>query len=58
MHTSHVQSHSRPLAVLLGGSGQARSMPRSPAVPALLKPRPLQSERVALSNEHRRVGGN
>ena len=55
MHTSHVQSHSRPLAVLLGGSGQARSMPRSPAVPALLKPRSLQSERIVLSTEHRRV---
>ena len=31
---------SRPLAVLLGGSGHARPAPRPSALPALLRPRP------------------
>lgn len=41
----------RPVAVLLGGSGHARLAPRSPAVPALLKPLPIVSGRAGSASE-------
>lgn len=41
----------RPVAVLLGGSGHARPAPRSPAVPALLKPLPIVSGRAGSASE-------
>jgi hypothetical protein len=47
---------SRPVAVLLGGSGYARPPLRMPTVPALLKPRPTVPERSGCASEYRAVG--
>lgn len=41
MFATSVTQTSRPVAVLLGGSGYARPAPRMLAVPALLKPLPI-----------------
>ena len=41
MFAISVTKTSRPVAVLLGGSGYARRATRTPAVPALLKPPPI-----------------
>ena len=46
----------RPVAVLLGGSGHARPAPRSPIVPALLKPLPIVSGRSGSAVEPQTVG--
>jgi hypothetical protein len=43
-----VTRESRPVAVLLGGSGYARPPLRMPTVPALLKPRPNRPRTVWL----------
>jgi hypothetical protein len=48
---------SPPVAVLLGGSGHARPAPRTPAVPALLRPRPTSPERSGGAFESRAAGG-
>lgn len=47
---------SRPVAVLLGGSGYAQTTPRMPIVPALLKPLPIVSERTGNASEPRTQG--
>ena len=46
---------SRPIAVLLGGTGYARPSRRMPNVPALLKPPPV-AERTGSASEPRAVG--
>lgn len=51
-----VTQTSRPLAVLLGGTGYARPSQRMPTVPALLKPPPTQSERTGSASELRAAG--
>lgn len=48
---------SRPVAVLLGGSGHARPAPRTQAVPALLRPRPIAPEHSRRGSESRAAGG-
>ncbi len=48
---------SRPVAVLLGGSGHARPAPRTPAVPALLRPRPTVPSHSRRGSESRAAGG-
>jgi len=48
---------SRPVAVLLGGSGHARPAPRTQAVPELLRPRPIAPERSGRASEFRAAGG-
>lgn len=48
---------SRPVAVLLGGSGRPRPTLRTSTVPALLKPRPPASRRSARCSEQRGIGG-
>lgn len=52
-----VTRESRPVAVLLGGSGHARPAPRTQAVPALLRPRPIAPERSGRASEFRAAGG-
>jgi hypothetical protein len=47
---------SRPVAVLLGGSGHPRPSLRMPTVPALLKPRPTVPGRSGGASEYRAVG--
>ena len=47
---------SRPVAVLLGGSGYARPSLRMPTVPALLKPRPTVPGRSGCAYESRAAG--
>jgi len=47
---------SRPVAVLLGGSGYARPSQRMPTVPALLKPRPTVPGRSGCAYESRAAG--
>ena len=47
---------SRPVAVLLGGSGYARPATRTPAVPALLKPPPIIPGRSGSVSEPPAVG--
>lgn len=47
---------SRPVAVLLGGSGYARPSLRMPIVPALLKPRPTVPGRSGGASEYRAAG--
>ena len=47
---------SRPVAVLLGGSGYAQPSQRMPTVPALLKPRPTVPERSGCASEYRAAG--
>jgi hypothetical protein len=48
---------SRPVAVLLGGSGHAQPAPRTPAVPALLRPRSIAPEHSRRGSESRAAGG-
>lgn len=52
-----VPKESRPVAVLLGGSGHARPAPRTPAVPALLRPRPTATEHSGRASESRAPAG-
>lgn len=47
---------SRPVAVLLGGSGHPRPSQRIPTVPALLKPRPAVPGRSGCASEYRAAG--
>ena len=56
MFATSVTKTSRPVAVLLGGSGYARPAPRTPAVPALLKPPPIVSGRTDCASEPHAVG--
>ena len=51
-----VTRESRPVAVLLGGSGYARPSQRMPTVPALLKPRPTVPGRSGCASEYRAAG--
>jgi len=48
---------SRPVAVLLGGSGFARPSMRLPTVPALLKPLPTVFGRPGSASEFHATGG-
>ena len=52
-----VTKESRPVAVLLGGSGYARPSMRMPTVPALLKPLPTVFGRSGCASEYRASGG-
>jgi hypothetical protein len=52
-----VTKESRPVAVLLGGSGYARPSMRMPTVPALLKPLPTVFGRAGCASEYRASGG-
>ena len=53
-----VMRESRPVAVLLGGSGHARTPTvRTPAVPALLKLQPNAPWRSGCASESRAAGG-
>ena len=53
-----VTRESRPVAVLLGGSGHARTPAvRTPAVPALLKLQPNAHGRSGYASEYRASGG-
>jgi len=53
-----VTRESRPVAVLLGGSGHARTPAvRTPAVPALLKVPPNAPWRSGCASEYRAAGG-
>lgn len=56
MFATPVTKTSRPVAVLLGGSGYARPATRTPAVPALLKPPPIISGRPGSVSEPPAVG--
>ena len=47
---------SRPVAVLLGGSGYARPSLRTPAIPALLKPLPIIPGRSGGASEPHAMG--
>lgn len=47
---------SRPVAVLLGGSGYARPSLCMPTVPALLKPRATVPGRSGCASEYRAAG--
>ncbi len=52
-----VTRESRPVAVLLGGSGHARTPPvRTPAVPALLRLQPPAPGRAGCVSEYRASG--
>ena len=52
-----VNRDSRPVGVLLGGSGLARmSALRAPVVPALLKPLPCALARSGMAREQRIAG--
>lgn len=51
-----VTKESRPVAVLLGGSGYARPSMRIPTVPALLKPLPTVFGRAGSASEYRAKG--
>ena len=57
MFAIRVTRASRPVAVLLGGSGHARPAPRTPAVPALLRPRPTVPSHSRRGSESRAAGG-
>ena len=52
-----VTKESRPVAVLLGGSGYARPSMRMPTVPALLKLQPNAPGRSGCASEYRASGG-
>lgn len=53
-----VTRESRPVAVLLGGSGHVRTPTvRTPAVPALLKLPPNAPWRSGCASEYRAAGG-
>ena len=56
MFATPVTKTSRPVAVLLGGSGYARPTIRTPAIPALLKPPPIVSVRSGSASEPHAVG--
>jgi len=56
MFAISVTKTSRPVAVLLGGSGYARPATRTPAVPALLKPPPIVPRRSSSVSEPHAVG--
>lgn len=56
MFATSVTQTSRPVAVLLGGSGYARPATRTQAVPALLKPPPIIPERSGSVSEPPAVG--
>lgn len=56
MFTIPVTRESRPVAVLLGGSGHRRLATRTNAVPALLKPLPAVSGRSGSASELPVVG--
>ena len=56
MFATSVTQTSRPVAVLLGGSGYARPATRTPAVPALLKPPPIIPGRSGCASESHAVG--
>jgi len=56
MFTTPVTRESCPVAVLLGGSGHARSSMRTPAVPALLKRLPAVSKRSGCASESHATG--
>ena len=51
MFTIPVTRESRPVAVLLGGSGHSRLATRTNGVPALLKPLPAVSGRSGSASE-------
>jgi hypothetical protein len=48
---------SRPIAVLLGGSGRPRPTSRTSTLPALLKMRPPASRHATQRLEQREMGG-
>ncbi len=56
MFATSVTKTSRPVAVLLGGSGYARPATRTPAVPALLKPPPIIPGQSGCASESHAVG--
>ena len=56
MFATPVTKTSRPVAVLLGGSGYARRATRTPAVPALLKPPPIIPGQSGCASESHAVG--
>jgi len=56
MFATSVTKTSRPVAVLLGGSGYARPTTRTPVVPALLKPPPIIPGRSGCASESHAVG--
>ena len=56
MFTTPVTRESRPVAVLLGGSGHSRLATRTNAVPALLKPLPAVSGRSGDASKPHAVG--
>jgi len=57
MFAIRITRESRPVAVLLGGSGHARPAPRPSAVPALLRPRPTAPTRSGQASEPRAARG-
>jgi hypothetical protein len=52
-----VTRESRPVAVLLGGSGHARPPLRMPTLPALLRLQPTAPGRSSCASEYRAAGG-
>ena len=56
MFTIPVTRELCPVAVLLGGSGHARSSMRTPAVPALLKRLPAVYKRFGCASESHATG--
>lgn len=56
MFTIPVTRELCPVAVLLGGSGHARSSVHTPAVPALLKQLPAVSKRSGCASESHATG--
>lgn len=56
MFATSVTQTSRPVAVLLGGSGCARPAIRTPAIPALLKPPPIVFGRSGSASEPHAAG--
>ena len=56
MYATPVTKTSRPIAVLLGGSGYARPAKSTPAVPALLKPLPIVPVRSGSASEPNAAG--
>ena len=56
MFATPVTKTSRPVAVLLGGSGYARPATCTPVVPALLKPPPIVSGHPGSTSEPHAVG--
>ncbi len=56
MFATSVSKTSRPVAVLLGGSGYARPATRTLAIPALLKPLPIVPGRPGSASEPHAAG--